>query len=587
MKKESVFSGGPYFGFAAYVKTSEGDWRLVFNWKRIIIVCVSFVVFAYVAIAAIRFSNDKYKRGWEGASFPRALAMPFVPKFQEARRRALADFYMEKARNSKSPASIVAFVRLALGYNEQNSDARISFSYLMFYQRLIHDSAIFLAEGLPGALDHREYATHFVRRCLAVAEDQVLIDAAQEFVPDFDKAIAEVDKKLANENVSEEEKNSLRERRQILESNRTVLAVGAVQAAILRGKFTIAKKIIADFELEKIVSGRVLLAQILWEDGEKDRAIALLDKTVEESNSDVQVILLRSLYLSSMKRHAAARSGIVQAILKTNSPELRVRLMLILKDQGELSSYREMVEDFIRRYENNPAALIRLSQFATEQNDVPLIERILKIAEKKVFGELPTFEMHYLEALIANDRPKEALAMMDRLSAENGAWIEANSSGMDALKTGAHFKAGNDTLGKWYLESAIKNRSISAGQLIVLGKRLSEMGHLEEARDAFETAYQLENFNSVVLVALVDYALEKNDVNALLKYLPRMLNARRPSRLTLERVKKFLGSDKMMFLPDAEKFYSKIDEILISEDGDKLFTDIEKEYKDSRTLFDR
>ncbi|MCD8298486.1 MAG: hypothetical protein LUD39_01825 [Opitutae bacterium] len=577
-KQKPVFTNDSYFGFATYMKTDDGDWKFMLNWRRVIAILVVLVIIGYCAFATLRYMIDKYKREWDGASFATSFVLPFSEEARDERNKALGEFYMAKARESKTPGEVVAYVRTALGYDETNPDARISFSYLIFYQRMVKDAIDFLAEGLPVALDHKEYPTYFVRRCLSVTEDLKLVESVKECMPKLEEMIAQVNEELKDESLSDDAKKDLKARLQILESNRLVLAVGAVQASILRGYFAQAKELLDQYGLEKYVPGKVLAAQILWENGSREDAITYLDRAVDESRGDPQIVLLRALYLSAMGRTSQARYGLTLAAVRNNSPEIRIRLISALgEESGNAAMRREMIEDYIRRYGDNAKALLLLSQYATEQNDMELLTRIYNIANEKIFVELPRFEMHYLEALIVSGKPKEALLMMDKLGQENMAWVEANSAGLDGLKTIAYFKAGDETLGKLHLERTLSNRSISAAQLVIVGKRLAEIGRPDEALSAYETAFHIENYNNMVLVALVDYALKKRDVDALMRYLPRLVDSRRPPRGLLERAKRFLASDRMMFLPEAEKYYDIVSEMLKGKDGVKLFSESDRQ----------
>ncbi len=578
LKPKTTFSNSSYLGFAAYVKTDAGDWKLVLNWRRIVSIVVALVVVGYCAVAGLRYANDKYNRGWDGASFKNSLIMPFSESARDRRRKELGEFYMAKAREAKTPAEVVANVRTALGYDDKNSDARISFSYLIFYQRMVGEAIAFLAEGLPDALDHNEYATYFVRRCLSVSEDDTLIENVKKCMPQLNEMLEQTNKELGEPSLPEGRRRALLERKQILEKNHMILAVGAIQASILRGYFAQARELLEEYGLEKYVPGKVLDAQILWESGEEEAAIACLDRAVAESRGDAQIVLLRALYLAAMGRVSQSRSSLSQATITNNSPDIRVRLIALLKEEGGNDELRRhVIDDYFRRYENDAKALLVLSQYAAEQNDMELLERIFDIANEKVFVELPRFEMQYLEALVATGKPKEALLMMDKLGQENMAWVEANSATLDGLKSVAYFTSGDETLGKLHLERALKNRSITAAQLVSIGRRLAEIGRLDEARSAYETAFNFENYNNMALVSLVNYAIEKRDVDVLMKYLPRLLDSRRPPRRVLERARRFLASDRMMFLPDAERYHDRVSEILKSKEGVKLFSDPERE----------
>ena len=540
-KDKVAFSWDSYFGFATYARASTGNWRLFINWKRIGILFATCCLAGYFAIAGLRYANDKYRKGLETTKFSTMLLYPFSVNVRQEHRRALGEFYINKARETKIPGEVIGNVRTALGYWPMNPDARIYFSYVMFYQRLVKEGVKFLADGLPAALDHKDYVTYFVHRCLETAEDDVLINAVRENA-DSEKITTE---------------------------NKMILAVAASQACVLRGRFDEAREFMAKYELENTMTGRVLLAQILWESGEQERAISLLDQVVAASGENIQVVLLRAMYLSSTGDRLKARTSLMRTSLATNSPEIRMRIISLLSSEADKEFRERLIETYIDDYKNNSAALLQLSQYATDQNDFALMERIHKLATEKILIDLPKFEMHYIEALTATDRPDDAIKLLDRLSQENMAWVEQNSATLDCLRTMAYYKSGKETLGKLMLERTLKNRSVTVAQLALVGRRLTEMGRLEEGRDAYQAAYLLENYNHQALVALVDYALAKRDTEVMFRYLPELLDSRRPPRGVLLNVRRFLASDRMLFIPDTEKYLVRVNELLDSKAGTK------------------
>ena len=140
--------------------------------------------------------------------------------------------------------------------------------------------------------------------------------------------------------------------------------------------------------------------------------------------------------------------------------------------------------------------------------------------------------------------------------------MDQNSAALNCLRTFAYYKNGDESLGRLALENTLKNKTISVPQLILVGRRLTEMGLLDEGRSAYEAAYRAENYNHKALVALVNYAIEKKDVEVLLRYLPELLDSRRPPRRTLEKIQRFLGSDRMIFIAERDSYLERVSALL-------------------------
>lgn len=618
--KRKKFSNDRYWGFAAYVRTESGKWRLAVNWKRIVLVVAALGALGYVGIAAARYFNDKYGKGLEETAFVDMLKYPLSRATRIEHRKRLGDMYIERAKEAKTPGEMIANVRTGLSLSPQNPDGRIYYSYLMFYQRMTKEAIRLLAEGLEAGLDHKEYVVYFVRRCLETTEDRTLIAAAAEMIPEIDARLAAIDgdakaelaarerqlefyrtvpavaperardvrarferrraeteEKIAEISargnaaetppaaLSDEEKAERAELRARLESNRLILAVGAVQALILRGDFVDAARLTGEYGIDRTMTGQVLRAQVLWESGDREEALRTLDRVVAGSRGNMQVTLLRAHYQELAGNVAQARSGLLNAAISTENPEALARLIFLFDAKTEAEARERLVADYLRRYADKPDALFLLAQTAANKNDFALVERLYKIAAERILENITRFEMVYIEMLIAADRPKDALDMLKKLSEENTDWVERNAPLINCLRTLAYYKSGNGQLGKLGLENMVKSRSVAVQQLVLVGRRLTEMGLLDEGKSAYEAAYLTENFNHKALVALVDYALEKKDVETLFRYLPELLDARRPPRRTLERIRRFLGSDRMLFVAERDDYLRRVSELLESQ----------------------
>lgn len=617
--KRKKFSNDRYWGFAAYVRTESGKWRLAINWKRIALVGATLGALGYVGIAAARYFNDKYGKGLEETSFVDMLEYPLSRATRIEHRKRLGDMYIERAKEAKTPGEMIANVRTGLSLSPQNPDGRIYYSYLMFYQRMTKEAIRLLAEGLEAGLDHKDYVVYFVRRCLETTEDRTLIAAAAEMIPELDARIAAIDgdakaelaarerqlefyrtvpaveperarnvrarfarrraeteEKIAEiaargnagtepAALSDAEKTERAERRARLESNRLILAVGAVQALILRGNFAEAARLTTAYGIDGTMTGQVLRAQVLWESGDRDEALRTLDRVVAGSRGNMQVALLRAHYQELAGNVARARSDLLNAAIATENPEALARLIFLFDAKTEAEARERLVADYLRRYADKPDALFLLAQTAANKNDFALVERLYKIASERIFENITRFEMVYIEMLVAADRPKEALDMLKKLNEENTDWVERNAPLINCLRTLAYYKSGNEQLGRLGLENMVKSRGAAVQQLVLVGRRLTEMGLLDEGKSAYEAAYLTENYNHKALVALVDYALEKKDVETLFRYLPELLDARRPPRRTLERIRRFLGSDRMLFVAERDDYLRRVSELLESQ----------------------
>lgn len=528
------FSNREYLGFATYARGKDGQWRLLFNWRRIFILLAVLVVLAYSALTALLYGWFSYRQNLEDVKISQAIVYPFSAETRIALRKEVGDKIIADAKaefqEKKDFGSYFQKIRAGLIYSPNNPDGRIDFASLLFFQKRTREAFEFLRDGLPYALNHKTYVQFFVRQGLELAQDDVIISAAETLLPQFDAEAQTTPKP-----------NSLAD-------NRLILVIGAAQAHLLRGRFDKAKEILAENHVENTLSGRVLLAQIDWESGKREEALATLRDALKAAPGNEQVSLLYALYLKDSGDVSAARDVLVRLALLKNDPTIRVKIITLFPGE-ENSAYRRRLErDFFKRYENDSAALLVFAQYATDSKNFDLVKTIYEHAQKNALVDLPKFELLYLESLVLDGKPAEALKILDDLTVEKYAWVKNYQGVLDCLRALAYYSNNQANLGKINLDRVVKNQSVPAARLIVLARRLDAFGLEEEARNVYENAYLLENGNQTVLLELVNYALRHENVAVLLRYLPPLLETRRPPRAVLEQVQNFLGSDRMLFV---------------------------------------
>ncbi|MCR5184365.1 MAG: hypothetical protein K6B46_06700 [Opitutales bacterium] len=581
-KQSPKFRNSYWLGLFDYVKQTDGSWPLRFNWPRIITLGVTVVLTFYFGVTTFHYS--KYRRAEvESVSYSDMMMYLFSRDVRIRCRRAMGDKLIEKALKAKDPASVIGGIRAGLNLAPTNPDGLIYYSYLLFYQRMYHVACVNLASGLKDAADHSEYANYFIRRALACTEDDVLIKAVDEALPVYEEKIERYKKEYEAAGKALEAAGGLgapenddlakaaaaaKKRYETCLANKMILQVGLVQSLILRGYFDEANARLESFNIKNMTTGEVLYAQILWETGDRQKAIEFLDKACERSNNNLQVIVLRAMYLMEMGEELRARTSLLKTAVQTDEPDIRIRIITMLDKAETQDVWKRLVDSFITSCtsgdHHNQAALLALSQYATDYNKYELSDRIYKIAERNVYEELPRFELHHIESMIARGEAQKALDAIDELGRQNLGWVEKNSATFDSLRTMAYYKMGDEMSGKLALDKTIKNRTATAAQLLIVGKRLSEMNRLEESRIAYDAAYLTENYNQQALLVLVDYAVKKQDVEALFRYLPELLATRRPPRSMLERVRDFLASDRMLFKQKTDEYLLLVEDLLES-----------------------
>lgn len=542
------FSNDEFLGFARYARSKSGEWRLHFNWRRILLILAALAVLAYFALAGMLFCWFRYKHDWEKTTYVQMLVYPFDVETRMELRRGIGDKTIVNARErfkeDRDFAGYLRSIRAGLSYSAYNPDARVDFSALLFYQRRTQEAFGLLRDGLPYAINHKTYTQFFVRQCLDCAYDDLLSETADALLPLLDTAV----KALPSGN--------------IVANNRLLLVVGSAQANLLRGRFDRARELISKFGLEKTLSGRVMQAQIDWESGNRETAIATLAEVYKVARAAEQVGLLYAVYLKEDGQLSRARDVFVRLSLECESPAIRVRVITLL-DGDENRTYREYLEkEYFERYKDDSASLVYLAQYAADSKNFALMKKIYDHAHAAVLIDLPKFELLYVEALIVNNQSDAALKILEELDSGNFVWVKNYRGVLDCLRALAYFSTNQANLGKISLDRVLKNQSVPAARLVVFARRLAALGLEQDARDVYENAFLQNNSNQPVLLELIKYALKNEDVPMLVRYLPPLLDTRRPPRIVLEHVQKFLGSDRMLFVARRESLVLRVQQVL-------------------------
>ncbi len=552
------FSNREYLGFATYARSKSGQWRLHFNWTRIGVVLGCLAVAGYLSLAFMLYCWFRYKQDCDGAKYSEMLVYPFSRETRIQLRKDIGDRMIADAktefRENQDFSAYFQKVREGLIYSPFNPDGRINFSQVLFWQKRSREAVEFLRDGLPYAVNNKDYVRFFVQQCLENAQDDTLISSAETLLPLFP---------IAAKTVPEPNE---------LSDNRLMLVVGAAQASLFRGRFDAAEKILETYDVLESLSGRVLMAQIYWESGKREQALTILKSAQQAVPGNEQIALLYAVYLKEIGDLRAARDVLTRLALIKNDPTIRVRIITLFPGDENLQYRRLLESEFFKRYQNDSSALLALAQYATNAKEYDLVEEIYKHARAETLVDLPKFEMLYLEMLILSGKSADALKELDELGKGNYAWVRNYQGVLDCLRALAYYSNNQVNLGEICLDRVMRNRSVPAARLIVLARRLEEFGFEEEARNVYESAFLIENGNQTALLELVHYALRHNDVSVLLRYLPPLLETRRPPRAVLEEVQNFLGSDRMLFIPKRDSLITGVSQMLDDVKNDKIST---------------
>jgi len=542
------FSNQEYFGFAKYARSQGGEWRLYFNWWRIGVIIVLLGILAYAALTTFLYCWFRYKQEWEETKISEMIVFPFSLETRLRLRKNIGDKVIAdagiKLQEDSDFGKYFLSLRRGLVYSPNNPAGRMDFSSLFFFQKRTHEALELLSGGLPYALNHKDYVQFFVKKCIETAQDDALILAANSLLPLFPAA----EKAFPQQNE--------------LEGNRMFLIVGAAQANLLRGRFAESRALLEKYDILNTVSGRILLAQIDWETGARERALENLEDLYRQAPHLEEAALLYALYLKESEKTYEARDVLVGLALQRNDPAIRIHVLSMFDGDRNRPYRNRLIKEFREHYKDNSDALLLLAQYATDAKNFELIKELYDDARERTLSNLPKFELLYIESLIVTGQSDAAIKMIEELDKGNFAWVSNYQGVIDCLRALGYYSAGQISLGKIYLDRITKNQNLSATRLLGLARRLYALGFEAEAQHVYECAYLLDNRNQHVLIELVTYALDHEDVPMLVRYLPPLLETRRPPRALLKRVQEFLGSDRLLFVVTREELVNSVTKML-------------------------
>ena len=521
------FDNRVYFGFAGYSRLADGRWALRFNWRRIAAALVVLVALSYLAFGALLLWRDRAVRELEDARYAEMLLYPFSQDVRRSRRAAYSDALIEDAKLERDPRRALMLVRAGLMQNATNPEGRIFFSYALFLQRRSREALEFLREGLPFALTHPDYVSFFVRQCLAYYEDDFLTETEAEF--------------RGNAGLSER--------------NRSALAFGAAQAALLRGRLEELEGRLAAEPVAGTSGADYLRAQLMQARGDYAGATEQLMR-IGFRNDSKEIDLQVAQNLIAAGEEEAALDFLENVAAADDVPAAtRIRALDAaagIDGNPRADALREtLVDDFFEDCGGNAGELCALASFAADSRDLALARRCWAAAREALFPNLADFQLAYVETLLRCGEYGEAVAELDAIARSEAAEkFLGKEAVIFGLRAAAMFAAGDGNLGEMFLGAALADARLSVPQNAALARALFDVGRRDKAFLVLERALGMHPEHPLLIEHLADFALRSRDAAAFVKYAPRLENSRRPPFNFLQECLAFARSDALIFFPE-------------------------------------
>lgn len=304
---------------------------------------------------------------------------------------SLAAYFMEVGKKQLDDGDLptaVQAAQLAMRCNPTNPRVRLFYADLL-HRRLgkTEDAILLLKNNLrtEGALD--------------LADRTVLERLAQLLQNRHrDPEVVEIFRKLLNA-------------RDLDQETRNMAALQLATSLYWTGKYPEAVALIETHQLDRSISGVLLLSLAYFDGGKVQQALSVLDNRASDFKGAERDALLaqhgRLLMVSKQPRQAL--SIIDDRIsLDAQNGFLRVQRIAILTKLGMNDEADRELQALLQRFADNDAVLLALANFGSQRGAVGLCENLASLAIARGF-DTATFSALHLESLIRAGQPELAL----------------------------------------------------------------------------------------------------------------------------------------------------------------------------------
>ncbi len=201
------------------------------------------------------------------------------------------------------------------------------------------------------------------------------------------------------------------------------------------GKYPEAVALIETHQLDRSISGVLLLALAYFDGGKVQQALSVLDNRASDFKGAERDALLaqhgRLLMVSKQPRQAL--SIIDDRIsLDAQNGFLRVQRLAVLTKLGMNDEADRELQALLQRFADNDAVLLALANFGSQRGAVGLCENLANLAIARGF-DTATFSALHLESLIRAGQPELALRTYLAVNQARPGHFRSNQSMVQAL----------------------------------------------------------------------------------------------------------------------------------------------------------
>ncbi len=437
-------------------------------------------------------------------------------------RRAKCEFLLAKGKAELAERKYLeAFNNIRLGLLEvpEDTDARINI--VQFYAALKrYDLAEqTLAEGLKYNVEKLDYVMTYFRFLFTQQRD--------------DRAI-EFSKQLQGEQIRNPDV-------------RHALVMAEASANYFRGRYTMAESVLKSNSKLGTRDGQLLMAQIMWQRGQKEKALAQVAQIAASRTLDAEIYNVRAGMLKELDRPGELRSlAVLRQLEQPKESRGFVDEVSTLNPEADAVRWAGAVSEVFSRFPNELAAMNGLAEIAASKGQVELAWRVYKQCKAQ---DLPwlTSATAVLEAHLSAKRYAEAITATQTIVNDNEEWAKTDGTQFDAFRSVANYALGDKSLSELQLQNYLNDKQVNAANFTAVAEQMARVGALDQARTILAAAVKANPLDQASLTRLVELDLEQLDTLSLVTNTDRLLVMRKPEPEFLRKIQSTLQSDRYIF----------------------------------------
>ncbi len=510
----------------------ERKWKLVILWKRLLAVFFSLAFVGYFSgITAFYFYAKDVKK-YDFLTYKKALFVPFnISGF----KREMGEFQIQsglKFFEEKMYADAFILLRSGLAKAPDHSQGRIILA--QFYLQQQYTFAIkLLEEALDQNLSNKDYLLLYFQILMAYHQDKMAIEQAERLLK-----IAGVGQKQ-------------------------LIAYFAAAAHVHRGNYDQAEGLIKQYRLMETMDGFFLASNILWERGNQQAAIDMLESQMERYQAKLQIYQRLTQYHLQMKNYDQARRYcILRSSMDTEAFGAGIDLLHVLSLNKEDERKEQELAKFLKQYGQNQDAMKLLSMYAIMDKNMTLADDLCVKAQTASGWDVGVFTINYIKTTIAAGNGELGIARGERVLKERPDWLEKMRGLLSSQLSVAYYAKNNKNASDVHLNEFLKNRNEQPTVLLGVAKSFEDVGALQQARRILLDAHGSNARNHQILSELIRIELAMGNATHLREYLEKLLEIRKPPRELLLKAYNELASDRFIFAKNRKQLLIDLSTLL-------------------------